>query len=194
MTIEIPDVFAWPVLVAACIGFQCVLTSFLVSRARRKFFSKNFFEENFPELKPVPLGGYPDMGCGRFSDKLSLQEWTEFNNAQRCHQNYVEGVSQAISLVLLSGLFFPRISTLFGIIYLIGRFLYAFGYSTKGAPGRLVGILLVDIALLVLFISTLYGAYQAGGGCAGFMKLLGGCCDKAETIAATTAQQPIGNF
>ena len=32
---------------------------------------------------------YPDMGSGRYSAKLTMDQWTDFNNAQRAHQNYV---------------------------------------------------------------------------------------------------------
>jgi hypothetical protein len=33
---------------------------------------------------------YPDMGNGRYSEKLSYKEWFEFNNAIRVHYNYIE--------------------------------------------------------------------------------------------------------
>ena len=70
-----------------------------------------------------------------------------------------------------AGLFFPRFSTVAGIIYIIGRIFYGIGYRSKGSKGRLVGVLLVDLALLSLFGVTVYAGYQHAGGCEAFIEL-----------------------
>ena len=31
------------------------------------------------------VGGWPDSGDGRYSQKLSYEDWMEFNKAQRAH-------------------------------------------------------------------------------------------------------------
>lgn len=59
--------------------------------ARRQHFNEDFQNKNkdlldehkkaFPAM-PFSLG-YPDMGCGRFSDRLSYEQWFRFNNARR---------------------------------------------------------------------------------------------------------------
>jgi len=51
---------------------------------------------------------------------------------------------------LVSGLFYASISSKIGIIYLIGRQLYAYGYQKGGAkhPIRSVGALMLDVRLL----------------------------------------------
>jgi len=46
-------------------------------------------EQDFPG-EQVNKEGYPDMGSGRYSDKLSWKDWYYFNLAQRCHMNYLE--------------------------------------------------------------------------------------------------------
>jgi hypothetical protein len=38
-------------------------------------------------FKDAVKGGYPDMGSGRYSAKLSDEEWIKFNNYQRAHYN-----------------------------------------------------------------------------------------------------------
>lgn len=41
-------------------------------------FDKAFFEKHFPSLRPHPHEGYPDMGSGRFADKLNDEDWITF--------------------------------------------------------------------------------------------------------------------
>jgi glutathione S-transferase len=134
-------------------------------KLRGKFFNKAFFEKH--EL-PVAKGGYPDMGCGRYADKLTLEEWQQFNNAQRGHQNYVEQMGSIVASMLVCGLFFPRIAFGFGLMYVVGRELYAMGYRSSGPSGRRVGAITQDIALLVIIGAAAYGGFVNGGGVAGF--------------------------
>lgn len=56
------------------------------------------------------------MGNGRFSEKLTDDQWKEFNNYQRAHQNYVEGLAMAISFQLFAGLFYPRAAAWYAIV------------------------------------------------------------------------------
>ena len=60
-----PD-FGYVVMVGAAMSLHCMLQGFAVGSARKKF-----------------KVDYPDMGCGRFSAKLTDKEWEEFNNVQR---------------------------------------------------------------------------------------------------------------
>lgn len=55
---------------------------------------------------------YPDMGNGRYAQKLTDAQWEDFNNHQRAHYNYVEGVASAITLQLLAGAFYPKASAM----------------------------------------------------------------------------------
>jgi hypothetical protein len=88
------------IAVAAVIGLQVILEGIPIGGLRRKLFSAEFFAKHFPTLKPLPKGGYPDMGNGRFSAKLSDEEWLKFNYAQRAHQNYVEGAASILTFLV----------------------------------------------------------------------------------------------
>lgn len=112
------------------------------------------------------------MGSGRFSNKLTLEQWQDFNCAQRGHLNYVEGVATAIVTFLVAGLFQTRLTIVLAAVYIIGRALYAAGYSAAGPKGRLVGAILYDLALLGGFGVGAYSAFVAGGGVKGVMDIV----------------------
>ncbi|KAK9768666.1 hypothetical protein K7432_000501 [Basidiobolus ranarum] len=141
MSIVITPKYSWCVITAVGMSFQLLLTGGAVGAARKKY--------------TIP---YPDMGNGRFAAKLTDEEWTEFNNIQRTHQNYVEQISTAQSLVLLGGLYFPEISATLGAIYIFGRVLYTEGYKRVGSKGRIYGVIPIDLSLLGLVGVTLFGA------------------------------------
>jgi len=119
--------------------------------------------------------GYPDMGNGKFASKLTLEQWTDFNNAQRVHYNYLEGITLAVVLELVAGLFFPKYAALCGVIYMVGRFIYGYMYISKGASFRAAGTIFFDIALVAWLSMSGYGCFQLGGGMAGLMELFS-CC------------------
>ena len=72
----------------------------------------------------MSAGGYPDMGCGRYSSKLSYADWLYFNKAQRVHYNYVEVIATIILFVMLGGLYYPVLSSVFGLTFFVGRFFF----------------------------------------------------------------------
>ena len=78
-------------MTASAIAFHVVFTGSYAAAARTKYKIE-----------------YPDMGSGRYSAKLTDEQWKDFNNAQRAHYNYVEGVASAITLQLLGGIFYPK--------------------------------------------------------------------------------------
>lgn len=92
------------------------------------------------------------MGCGRYAAKLSDEDWQLFNNAQRAHYNFVEGVATYILLIIVAGLSYPMYATYLGIAVFAGRLLFSIGYVSKGPGGRLLGALLIDFALLGLVV------------------------------------------
>lgn len=98
------------------------------------------------------------MGCGRYADKLSFEDWELFNNAQRAHYNFVEGVATYIVLILAAAVYYPVYASILGLAIIAGRFIFAIGYVTSGPKGRLAGALTVDVALLGL----LYFAVMSG--------------------------------
>lgn len=81
-----------------------------------------------------------------------------FNNAQRAHYNFVEGVATYIVMILAGAVYFPSLATGLGCLIIVGRILFAYGYMASGPTGRLVGALMVDFAVLgLLFISVISG-------------------------------------
>lgn len=84
--------YKWPCLVASLMVFECfMIGGMLVGRARNKAFPKGWMEQNFQEehakffteeaTKTVNKNAYPDVGSGRYSEKLSYKDWYEFNTA-----------------------------------------------------------------------------------------------------------------
>jgi len=78
----------------------------------------------------------------------------KFNCIQRAHQNTLEGYPVFLSLLLLGGLQYPRISAGAGAVYLLGRVAYAKGYSSGGADGRLNGARFGGLALFPLMYAV----------------------------------------
>jgi len=169
----LPAGYGWVLLEAVIIGVELMGTGMSITRARDRLFSKEFFDKQFPHLKPHPQHGYPDMGQGRFADKLSDSDWIEFNNYQRSHYNFVEGVVPALTALLVSGLSYPRFATAGGLVYIVGRAMYTYGYRTGGPSARGPGALTLDLALVALTGASILSAWQLGGGWYGLQKLIG---------------------
>jgi glutathione S-transferase len=54
----------------------------VVGGARKKVFTPEFLKENFEQEHSIytkeeveKTSGYPDMGCGRYAQKLSYADW-----------------------------------------------------------------------------------------------------------------------
>ena len=147
MHIDLPDNYGYVLLASVCVALQCYLVGFTIAQGkRRKYFTKEFLDQNFGEEHKkefntsVPQQGYPDHGSGRYSQKLPYKAWFELNNAQRCHQNFLETVGLLIFGLLVSGLYFTQTAAILGAVHFVGRVLYIAGYvSKRGADGRLIG-------------------------------------------------------
>ena len=85
-------------LACVLLCFQCILINLVVVvKARLKYFNKEFMAQfttehvkNIGEGSFPAPGGFPDTGNGIYADKLSYEEWLNFNLAIRVHQNFVE--------------------------------------------------------------------------------------------------------
>lgn len=100
-----------------------------------------------------PRGGYPDQGCGKYSEQLSYKDWLLFNREQRTHKNILENVTLACFCMLVSGLVFPIVSIVIGGIYLLGRIIYIVGYRVS-VKGRVPGAILSIFSLIALFVEA----------------------------------------
>lgn len=76
------------------------------------------------------------MGNGRFAATLSYPEWYAFNNAQRAHYNLVENISGALTLHVLSGLFFPVPTAASAVLWIAARHVWASNYVKSGPNAR----------------------------------------------------------
>lgn len=153
-------------VIAQCL--QVVSETFPIGALRRKLFTVAFFEKNFPGATPKPAKlGYPDVGYGRYADKLSHEDWLDFCNAQRVHQNVLEQLVTIVSLYVISGLSYPRLTVLMGVVYIVGRVVYGIGYRSGGPSGRGVGSRIYYSAIIVLLISSVVSAVNLTGGVEG---------------------------
>lgn len=92
--------------------------------------------------RKLPKEGYPDMGSGRFAEKLSYKDWYIFNNGQRIHYNYLEALTSVVTFLLIGGLLYPWVAVAFGGAYIVGRIIFHIGYSRLGARGRSIGFII----------------------------------------------------
>jgi glutathione S-transferase len=56
-----------------------------------------------------------------------------FNCAQRAHYNFLENYPAALSGMLISGLVYPRYAAAAGALWVLGRVIYALGYTRRSA-------------------------------------------------------------
>ena len=149
--------YGYVLLAATAIGFECYAIGFAVPQVvRTKYFTKEFLEENFGEIHKREIGhdipklGYPDLGNGRYSQKLPYKAWFEFNNAQRAHHQFVENVGIVIPTTLIAGIGYPKLSAGLGASYFVGRLLYTWGYISKeGGNKREPGAYLLNFSFFV---------------------------------------------
>ena len=80
-------------------------------------------------------------------------------SSQRVHANFGDQVMQQCIFVLVAGLKYPTLATWTGVVYSLGRVMYAVGYmaSTKG---RVPGFLLCLLSLLVAFVASVMSIYS----------------------------------
>lgn len=140
---------------------------------RYKVFSQEYVDKNLSAEsdalkkitgKSLSKGCHPDCGLGRFSDKLSLEDWMELNVAQRAAGNFLEQITAIVTLLLLSGLFFPKPAAIIGGVYMVGRQMYTSGFKSKtGTGGRTSGFMVIMLCHIGLLGMTLFSGVKMTG-------------------------------
>jgi glutathione S-transferase len=104
------------------------------------------------------------MGSGRYSSKLSYEDWYRFNNSQRVHLNYVEFAPTYFIGLLIAGIYYPVVAAILGFLVLIFRIIYTVGYAAGGPSGRLVGAIVGDLIFGALLALAFASAIQLAMG------------------------------
>jgi hypothetical protein len=68
---------------------------------------------------------------------------------------------------VISGLSYPRLTVLCGIVYIVGRAVFGMAYRSSGAGGRSAGSRIFYPALITLLISSVVSAINLSGGVQG---------------------------
>jgi glutathione S-transferase len=92
--------------------------------------------------------------------KMYADDNDKFNCIQRAHQNTLELYPQFLALLFIGGLQLPKVTAAAGAVYLIGRIIYARGYSTGDPEKRKQGLPLAAIGMLVMAGTTLCAAFH----------------------------------
>ena len=83
----------------------------------------------------------------------------EFNSVQRSHQNTLETYAIVMLQMCACGFVYPITSAVCGGLWVLGRIIYGYGYSSGGPSGRHVGGAishLGDIPLIVISFKIAY--------------------------------------
>ncbi len=94
---------------------------------------------------------YPKM----YDDKEDL-----FNCYQRAHQNTLELLPFFLGFLLFAGFRHPRLATLFGMSYLVGRIVFAKAYYTGDPTKRIPGVAISYVSLWALILQSI--SFAAG--------------------------------
>ena len=129
----LPADYGYVILTGIAAIFMVMWKGIRVGQARKKF--------NVP---------YPDM----YSKDSKI-----FNCIQRAHQNTLENLPQFYFLLATAGLSYPKLSAGAGCVWIVGRVMYAIGYSTGDPEKRMRGAV-GYIGLLTLLGCSITTALQ----------------------------------
>ncbi|KAF0974859.1 hypothetical protein FDP41_006333 [Naegleria fowleri] len=122
-TLAIPSAFGYVLAVALAYTLELFVFGSIVGHMRKKH--------------KVP---YPDVTGA-----------PEFNRAMRVHYNALEGSPFFFVGLILSGLYWPEVSALAGVVYIIGRAVYCVGYL-QAPEKRSAGAIIFHLAELVFLV------------------------------------------
>ena len=127
-----------------------------VSRARKKY------GVDYPNLYAV-AGSNHVHKHGALVKEMSQEDADSYNAVQRAHQNAVESLPQAIGLMIVGSFGFPAVTGILGLLWIIGRIVYAAGYAIR-PKARILGGVIAGISLWSLvFLNFALFVYIAQG-------------------------------
>ena len=94
---------------------------------------------------------------------IEVPQNLQLKRANRVHLNTGEWLILFIPMLVMCAYFWdPRFAAGFGVLWLIGRFMYRAGYMKDG-KSRFKGFMLGNISVLLLMIGAIYGiGYRFG--------------------------------
>ncbi len=140
--ITIDKDFAWVVLVIGLSHFMNFYLTYLVVKARKQY------GVEYPTLYLPP----------------EHKDAFNYNSAQRAHQNTLEMWSSVQVMMIITGLAYPIVSAVLGAVWVLGRFIYGFSYSSGGPEKRMIGGFvshLGDFPLIILCFITVWKLYTS---------------------------------
>ena len=79
VSISLSNTYGYVLLAAVIISLEIILIGFFVAGSARSVFTEEFMKQHFGTIhkeatgEDIVKGGAPDMGSGRYSEKLSYQ-------------------------------------------------------------------------------------------------------------------------
>ena len=140
MNVVLPVEYPLILLSVSLLCFECWFIGMFISNyGRHTTFTKEFmaqFEEEHKEAigkeQPEGSGGFPDCGEGRYSEKLTYEQWSRYCYFFRAHNNFVEQLPVIAGILAFSGLFLPKTSMIVGFFNVVSRIVYTAAYIKKG--------------------------------------------------------------
>lgn len=102
---------------------------------------------------------YPQVYATKEEEATNRHART-FNCTQRAHLNTLEILPQYFAALLIAGLKAPRLATLAGVLWIVGRIVYTLGYASGDPQKRRPGTMLSYLGLLSLAFTAVYSSLQ----------------------------------
>ena len=125
--VDIKD-YRWIVLEVLIQSILYFVTNLQGGMPRLKFYTKEYMEQfrnEFGEHEP-PGNGAPDCGNGRFSTKLDLTKWLEYNTAQYLASHALQTYLGGVLLTVILGLYSSGTGIAFGGLLIVLRLITNF--------------------------------------------------------------------
>lgn len=158
--IVVPEEFPYVLLAGCILTIECFVIGGSIFGPRTRCFNKDFMaqfkdehKKYFPDGEPS-VGGWPDAGEGRYSDKLAYKDWVEFNNHMRTHQNFVESLPVILIFLIVGGMVLPQAAAIIGFVNAVTRPVYTFMYAKYGSNSRVLGAVAGSLPLYLLGMAT----------------------------------------